>query len=269
VIETESSEANRALTERASRISASLGGAKSSVQVLEAAQSSLEDSFALFQVDTEASFDDISANGLLQFQQVVSPPTGATSGVQMLVEALDAGGFAQAGLEAYAFAGGGGSPDGFTVLVGDRIYRRSSSGGAPQLIVNSDGELVSNGIAIDQATKWQAVIDATATTYNNTIGYGTVFSTSFSLAAASVVALDCQLNHVQVSGSYAVTYRAFLNGVQVGTFGPILGQIVRFFLPSTSLAAGSHTWLVDAGNAGFGGTYTVHPRTLGILQSIR
>jgi hypothetical protein len=101
----------------------------------------------------EAGLDDLSAGGMLKFVADVTPPTGATSGVQMLVEAADAGGFAEAGFEAYALAGGGGSPTGFFVLVGDRGYSRASGSSTLVKILDNDGKFVRLALADGLASK--------------------------------------------------------------------------------------------------------------------
>ena len=96
----------------------------------------------------QASVGGLSANGLLQFRQSASLPGGAVSGVQMLVKATDSGGFAEAGIEAYARAGQGGSPSGFVVLVGDGVYARASSPGSqPFKIVDSQGRYITAALA--------------------------------------------------------------------------------------------------------------------------
>lgn len=94
----------------------------------------------------EAEVDDLNASGIFKVTAVVSPPTGATSGFQMLVKASDSGNFASAGIKAYAQAGGGGSPQGYTVLVGNRIYREPSSGGTPVLMVDDQGRFVGDAL---------------------------------------------------------------------------------------------------------------------------
>ena len=97
-------------------------------------------------ISAEAAVGTVSASGTFKMVAAVSLPTGATSGVKMLVKAADSGNFAEAGLEAYVQAGGGGSPSGHVVLVGDRIYRRPSSGGDPVLMVDSAGRFVGDAL---------------------------------------------------------------------------------------------------------------------------
>ena len=94
----------------------------------------------------EAEVDDLNASGIFKVTAVVSPPTGAASGFQMLVKASDSGNFAQAGIKAYAVAGGGGSPQGYVSLVGNRIYREDASGGTPVLMVDSAGRFVGDAL---------------------------------------------------------------------------------------------------------------------------
>jgi hypothetical protein len=145
-IESHTTTADLDQVERARRISASLGAAKASVKVVEQAVATLDLAFALFQVETEASIDAISAEGLLEFQQVVSPPTGAVSGARMLVKATDSGLFAEAGLEAYALAGMGGSPSGRVVLVGEKVFARDGIGGDPFPILDVSGRMLYTGL---------------------------------------------------------------------------------------------------------------------------
>lgn len=151
---------NAQRVERAHRISARVGENEASITTLETVTSDLDASLAALQTEVEANYDSLSASGLLQFQNVASLPTGATSGARMLVKAADSGAFAQAGLEAYAVAGGGGSPDGFVVLVGNRIYRRLAAGGDPILMVDSNGRFITDGIA-DGAISGRGVINQT------------------------------------------------------------------------------------------------------------
>lgn len=94
----------------------------------------------------EAEVGDLNASGVFKVTAVVSPPTGAASGFQMLVKATDSGNFAQAGIKAYAVAGGGGSPQGYVSLVGNRIYREDASGGTPVLMVDSAGRFVGDAL---------------------------------------------------------------------------------------------------------------------------
>ena len=97
-------------------------------------------------ISANAAVGEVSASGTFKMVAAVSLPTGATSGVKMLVKAADSGNFAEAGLEAYVQAGGGGSPSGHVVLVGDRIYRRPSAGGDPVLMVDSAGRFVGDAL---------------------------------------------------------------------------------------------------------------------------
>ncbi|WP_439572640.1 hypothetical protein [Phreatobacter sp.] len=96
---------------------------------------------ALAQTEVNAAIGDVTANGLFRVAAATTP-SGATSAAKLLVKAADSGNYADAGIEMVAIAGGGGSPQGYLVLVGNRIYRRPSGGGDPILMVDSDGRFV-------------------------------------------------------------------------------------------------------------------------------
>ena len=96
--------------------------------------------------------DRLRASGLLQFEASASPPAGAISGVRMLVQASDNGVFSEAGFEAYAAAGPGGTRTAFTVLRGNKIYR-APPGGTPVLMVDGEGRFIRNGIASGTASQ--------------------------------------------------------------------------------------------------------------------
>lgn len=96
---------------------------------------------ALAQTEVNAALGDVTANGLFKVAAATTP-SGATSAAKLLVKAADSGNYADAGIEMVAIAGGGGSPQGYLVLVGNRIYRRPSGGGAPILMVDSEGRFV-------------------------------------------------------------------------------------------------------------------------------
>lgn len=116
--------------------------------------------------------DRLKAGGLLQFEAVASPPIGAISGVRMLVMASDNSVFAEAGFEAYAAVGPGGTRTAFTVLVGNRVYRRPAAGGAPVLMVNEYGQFVREGIASGSASQMRLLRQAVGAP-NVNIGVGT------------------------------------------------------------------------------------------------
>lgn len=109
-------------------------------------QSTLNASFGSSITTLQSQYGSLSASGTLQFTTAASLPSGATSGVKMLVKAADSGNMAEAGLEAYAIAGLGGSPRGYVVLVGDAIYARDSSGGAPFKVLDVSGRMLTEGI---------------------------------------------------------------------------------------------------------------------------
>jgi hypothetical protein len=148
-------EETRAIVSRLERVSSRMGGTRASVSTLQTAVTNLNGAFAGYQVATDAAIDAISAEGVLEFAQAVSLPTGAASGARMLVKATDTGNFAEAGIEAYAEAGGGGSPDGFTVLVGNRIYRRKSGDTVIHLMVDEDGRFIGDAIGSGATTLYK------------------------------------------------------------------------------------------------------------------
>lgn len=122
------------------------GSIEATVSTAATAAADAEDAVADLETSVNAQIGDLNASGIFKVTAVTSPPTGATSGFQMLVKASDSGNFANAGIKAYAIAGGGGSPQGYTVLVGDKIYREPSSGGTPVLMVDSQGRFVGDAL---------------------------------------------------------------------------------------------------------------------------
>lgn len=127
-------------------IEARYADAQANIATLQSTKVDAAGATAIAQTEANAAVGDVTANGLFRVA-AISAPSGATSAAKLLVKAADSGNYADAGIEMVAIAGGGGSPQGYLVLVGNRIYRRPSGGGAPVLMVDSDGRFVTPALA--------------------------------------------------------------------------------------------------------------------------
>jgi hypothetical protein len=175
--------------ERANRISASLGAANAAITTLQTVTAATDVALAALETTVEANYNDLSAGGIFKIEAVATPPAGAASGFQMLAYAQDQGGFAQAGIKAYARAGGGGTPTGFASLVGDQIYREPAGGGPPVLMVDSNGRFITDGIA-DGAISGRGVVNQTTSVRadRNSYDASTTWQTIGSFTLANKVA---------------------------------------------------------------------------------
>jgi predicted nucleic acid-binding Zn-ribbon protein len=119
--------------------------AQADISTLQSTKVDAAGATAIAQTEVNAALGDVTANGLFKVAAATTP-SGATSAAKLLVKAADSGNYADAGIEMVAIAGGGGSPQGYLVLVGNRIYRRPSGGGAPILMVDSEGRFVGTSL---------------------------------------------------------------------------------------------------------------------------
>jgi hypothetical protein len=131
-----------------------------------------------------------------------------------------------------------------------------------------NGDIDTLKLALNAATKLQTVEDNDTTLWGNSAGYGVLWSTNFTLAVATDVWLDIQLNHSPTSNING-SYRCFLNGVQEREQLVREGGVVRFVLPKRTLGVGTHTIEIEVGGFGFPGSYRTNPQTLGVFEAIR
>lgn len=177
------------------------GSIEAQVSSTAAAVADLDEALATYEQETTAALGDLSADGLIQMAQIVSPGGGAVSGARMLVKATDSGLFAEAGLEMVALAGQGPAPKGRLMLVGGSLWARDGVGGAPFQVLDVSGRVLAPALMPGSTVRVVSYDRDAAATGFVPIGTGATSGGSNAFREQLLGSLDLLPNTEAISGA--------------------------------------------------------------------